>query len=154
MLGDKIHLQDILLTISLGHSLSDTKSVFAMLSNDIMQNILAVEIEASYWKTRLDTGLMTPLGLTDLKCDQVPVQSKNIEKPSLLPVARLAKPLALKEKITPTQTLPCFFADRYADLICEIQDEENDQLSASGHVPQPLNLMPRKFGRVVNDTIC
>jgi hypothetical protein len=161
MFEENLHLQDVLLTVALGHSLSGSKSIFATLSKDILQNILAVEIETCYWKSRLDIGLLTPPGLNGSRCDQVsekdPIQVKEIRRETLLSpahprrsVAQFSKPFLLKENVAPK--ISSFIANRYADLINELQEEDQNLSSTSGaRVRRPSSLTPRKFGRGVND---
>jgi hypothetical protein len=159
MFEEDLQLKDVLLTVALGHSLSGTSSVFATLSKDIMQNILAVEIETCYWKSRLDIGLLTPPGMNGLRYDQmsenVPVHDKESRRETLFSpvhprrsIARFSKPFTLKENVAPK--ISSFIANRYADLINELQEEGQNLLSTTGaHVRRPSSLMPRKFGRGV-----
>ncbi len=159
MFEENLHLQDILLTVALGHSLPGTSSVFATLSKDIMQNILAVEIEACYWKSRLDIGLLTPPGMNGLRYDQtsekIPIQDKDSRRETLFSpvhprrgIAQFSKPFALKENVAPK--ISSFIASRYADLINELQEEDQALQSTSGAPIRRPSSLPRKFGRGVN----
>ncbi len=160
MFEENLHLQDVLLTVALGHSLTGTDSLFATLSKDIMQNILAVEIETCYWKSRLDIGLLTPPGMNGLRYDhmseKISVQDKETRRETLFSpvhprrgIAQFSKPFSLKENIAPK--ISSFIANRYADLINELQEEDQDIQSTSGaRVRRMTTHMPRKFGRGVN----
>ena len=54
-------VEDLLLALALGYALRGTRSVLAQLSLDILQRVLRDQVEQSYWATRSQLGLVTPL---------------------------------------------------------------------------------------------
>ena len=53
-------LEEVLLSVALGHALRGTRSGFAQLSKDVLQTVLRAEVEKSFWATRRAQGLVTP----------------------------------------------------------------------------------------------
>jgi len=54
------NLEDILLTLCLGHALKGSNSPLASLTPDFLRNLLAPTVSEVYWEARSSSGLVTP----------------------------------------------------------------------------------------------
>jgi hypothetical protein len=169
MFEESVHLQDVLLVIALGHDLEGSKSLFAMLPKEIMQSILAREIERCYWDFRSSIGLLTPTEISvsrcnhivtgkspfeDLEfrrapiasvvsCPQCPVQSKENRG------VPFSKSTAFQNLTTPT--ISNFIANRYNDLFRDADDGQNLTSTDGALFPRSSNPAARKVFRRMND---
>ena len=167
MFEESVHLQDVLLVIALGHDLAGSKSVLAMLPKEIVQSVLAREIEKCYWDSRFSIGLLTPTEPSVSRYNQV-ISGKLLFQDNDLELRRAPIPPAvsssmqLKEnravlfskstafKDLTTLTISSFISNRYSDLF---RDEDGQTLTSTNEnrfLP-PSNPTARTVFRRMND---
>ena len=124
-------LEDIILIVALGHGLSETKSAFALLSKDVMQNILVPEIEKSFWKSRAKIGLLTPTGTSTSRCHLIDssessagqqFRRETLISPSLPRLGVVPFSLCLNKEIR----ISGFLASRYAELVHDMDEDDRN----------------------------
>ena len=134
MFDRDVELHEVLIMIALGHGLRGSKSELALLSKDIIQNVLAPEIEKCYWKSREAIGLLTPTALGPGLGQRIP--EKMISQNGFCMQALPSRP---KEGSVPfslissTSKISSFIASRYADLIADIHGKDLHRSQNAGN---------------------
>jgi hypothetical protein len=160
MFGENVHLEDVLLTVALGHGLAGSKSLLTMIPKDIVQRILAQEIEKCYWNSRLSIGLLTPQEMSVTRCNQIcgklpyddlefrraPIVSCGVQAKENLYVP-VPKSNILKDLTAPT--ISRFIANRFTDLLQNIEPSPS-HLSTNGALARRAS-SPRKVFRRLNN---
>ena len=165
MFEESVHLQDVLLVIALGHDLAGSKSVLAMLPKEIVQSVLAREIEKCYWDSRFSIGLLTPtepsisrynqvisgkLLFQDLELRRAPIPHAVSSSMQLKENRAVLFSKSTASKDLTTLTISSFISNRYSDLF---RDEDGQTLTSTNEnrfLP-PSNPTARTVFRRMND---